>query len=236
VQDLHAGRRYGGDDLAEGPLPFNRPAGRERVVDVAAGEVTAILPDPRLVLIPRPQGHRRVRFADEQVAGGPEQARNVASPPGQVRHPDQGAFPGVDQVGARVGQRCSGNYGDDVAAGSAELIRAALRCADGDLAVVDSDHGPRSRPHEGDIIQAVAALQVNDLGRAAQYLPQQVTLRAGEGGAGGRLRQEIAVLANVLLGRCLPGCPVRLRRGVHNAMLMPGPSARQAIKASTPLP
>src|SRR5713226_2794029 len=47
------GRRYGGDDLAEGPLPFHCPASRERVVDVGAGEVAAILADPRLVLVPR---------------------------------------------------------------------------------------------------------------------------------------------------------------------------------------
>jgi len=38
VQDLQAGRRYGGDDLAEGPLPFHCPASRERVVDVAAAK------------------------------------------------------------------------------------------------------------------------------------------------------------------------------------------------------
>src|ERR1035438_1886599 len=94
VQDLHAGRRYGGDDLAEGPLPFGRPASRERVVDMAAGEVAAIIPDARLVLVPRPQDHCRMRLVDEQVPRGPEQARNVASPSGQVGHPDQGALPG----------------------------------------------------------------------------------------------------------------------------------------------
>jgi hypothetical protein len=38
VLDLHAGRRHGGDDLAEGPLPFHCPASRERVVDVVAAE------------------------------------------------------------------------------------------------------------------------------------------------------------------------------------------------------
>jgi hypothetical protein len=108
--------------------------------------------------------------------------------------------------------------------------RARPRGADGHLAVVDSDHRSRSRLHEGDIIQAVTALQVHDLGRAAQYLPQEATLRAGERGAGGRLRQEIAVLVNILLRCRLPGHPVRPRRGVHNAMLMPAPPARQAIK------
>jgi len=168
-------------------------------------------------------GYRRVRFVDEQVAGGPEQARDVASPPGQVGHPDQGALPGVDKIGARAGQRCSRNHGGDVAASGTELVRAALRGADGHLAVVDSDHGSRPRLHEGDIIQAVTALQVHDLGRAAQYLPQEVTLRSGERGAGGRLRQEVTVLANVLLGCCLPGRPVRLWRGIHNAMLTPAP-------------
>jgi hypothetical protein len=42
-------------------------------------------------------------------------------------------------------------------------------------------------------------------------------------GAGRRLRQQITVLANVLLRCCLPGHPVRLCHGIHNAMLKPVP-------------
>ena len=39
----------GGDDLTEGPLPFQRTASRERVVDVAAAEVVAVRPNARPV-------------------------------------------------------------------------------------------------------------------------------------------------------------------------------------------
>jgi Nucleotidyltransferase of unknown function (DUF6036) len=47
---------------------------------------------------------------------------------------------------------------DEGPAGDDELVRATLRCADGHLAVVDPDHRFRSGLHEGDIIQAMAAL------------------------------------------------------------------------------
>jgi hypothetical protein len=104
VQDLQAGRHYRGDELAKGPLPFHGPAGWERVIDEATAEVTTILPDARQILVPRPQGRGRMRLEDEQVPGGPEQPGDIASPSGQAWHPDQGAFPGVDEVGAGTGQ------------------------------------------------------------------------------------------------------------------------------------
>ncbi len=138
------------------------PRPRERVVDMAAAKVTAVLPDARPVLVPRPKDHRRMRLVHEQVPRRPQQPRNLASPPSQIGHPDQGALPRIDQIGARTGQRYSGNGGGDVPAGDAELVRAALRGADGHLAVVDPDHRFRSGLHEGDIIQAMAARGIHN--------------------------------------------------------------------------
>ena len=43
--------------------------------------------------------------------------------------------------------------------------RNRLICGGSDLAVIDSDHRFRARKHQGDVIQAVTALQVHDLGR-----------------------------------------------------------------------
>jgi hypothetical protein len=71
-----------------------------------------------------------------------------------------------------------------VPAGDAELICAALRRADGHLAVVDPDHRFRSGLHEGYIIQAMAALQVHHHRREPQYPPQHVTFGLDERGAG----------------------------------------------------
>jgi len=105
VHDLQAGAGDGADDLTEGPLPLHRPAGRERVVDVAATKVAAVFPDARPIFVPRPQDRGRVFLVDEQVPRRAEQARGAPGPRGQVRHPDQGAFTGVDEVRARVGQR-----------------------------------------------------------------------------------------------------------------------------------
>ena len=81
VHGLQARRRHGGDDLAEGLLSFDCPVSRERVVHVAAAEVTAILPDPRLVLVPRPQDHCRMRLVDEQVPRGPATPPPAPTPP-----------------------------------------------------------------------------------------------------------------------------------------------------------
>jgi len=106
VQDLHAGRRHGGDDLAEGPLPFHCSASRERIVDVAAAEVAAVLPDARQVLIPRPQGHRRMRLVDEQVPRGP--APGPVSGPGTAMVHRTRAGPGHS---ARTTTACSSRSG-----------------------------------------------------------------------------------------------------------------------------
>jgi hypothetical protein len=100
-------------------------------------------------------------------------------------------------------------------------MRAALGRGDGDLAVVDAEHGSRARPHEGHVVQAVTALQVHDLGRAVQDLPQEPSLRPDEGRAGRGLGQQVLVLADVLARRRLLGCPVRPRQGVHGVMLSP---------------
>jgi hypothetical protein len=81
----------------------------------------------------------------------------------------------------------------------ATLGRAPPRAVNGHLAVIDADRGSRPRPHEGNIIQAVAALQVHDLRGGAQYLLQKGTLHVGQRGSGRRLRQEVTVLADVLL-------------------------------------
>lgn len=100
---------------------------------------------------------------------------------------------------------------------------SARRCAaDGHLAVVDPDHGSRARLHEGDIIQAVAALQVHDLGRAAQYLPQEVTLRAGEGDAA----------SQAVLGREATRLIESAGRDVERGWSMPSTEAQNRLVAA----
>lgn len=80
----------------------------------------------------------------------------------------------------------------------------------------------------------MAALQVHHHRRQPQYPPQQVTFSLDERGAGYRLRQEITVLTDVLVGCRLPGHPVRLRRGIHQARLLPVPQRVKRLSSRWP--
>ena len=89
--------------------------------------------------------------------------------------------------------------GGDVPACHAEFVGPPLRRIDGDFAVVDADHGSGPGVHERGVVQAVAALKMDHLGRMGQDIPQQVALDVDERVTGRRLGQQIVVLAYMLL-------------------------------------
>lgn len=61
----------------------------------------------------------------------------------------------------------------------------------------------------------MAALQVHDLGAVAQDAREELALDVVQGGPGGCLREQVVVLADVLVRRRLLRFPVRLRHCVH---------------------
>ena len=110
-----------------------------------------------------------------------------------------------------------------------QVVCTALRSAGSDLAVVDPDHRPSPGPHERDVIQAMTALQVDNLRRGAQHWLEQVAFCAYGRGTGRPLGEQIVVLPHVLARRRFPGDPIRPRHAVHDSMLTLRIPARQTI-------